>query len=351
MAIKRSYLFGGAVLGVLVGYFVLRGLLGGDKPQAAPAKVDPIPVVQTELADAAERPYAVVVRGRTEAPRTVQVRAATAGVVAETPTPQGTYVHAGRLLCRQAVDAREASLDKARAKLRSVQLQYQANQKLEAKGYRSETQVLAAKADLDQAAADVRQAEVTLEQMNIRAPFDGVFDRRDAEVGAYLAPGQSCGTVIELDPLLFVGDVSETEAARLTAGAGASAKLTTGQIVTGHIRYVARQSDPQTRTYRVEMIAANPGAKIAAGLSAEIRIDAGQGEAHLVPVTALVLDAAGRQGVRFVQPSGLVGFAPVKVVEETPQGVWISGLSGPVRVIVVGQSYVSEGQRVRIAAR
>ena len=35
------------------------------------------------------------------------------------------------------------------------------------------------------------------------------------------------------------------------------------------------------------------------------------------------------------------------VLEETPQGVWVSGLRGPVRVITVGQSYVAEGQKVQ----
>jgi multidrug efflux system membrane fusion protein len=39
------------------------------------------------------------------------------------------------------------------------------------------------------------------------------------------------------------------------------------------------------------------------------------------------------------------------VLDETPAGVWVSGLSGPLRVITVGQSYVSEGQRVRVASR
>ena len=40
-----------------------------------------------------------------------------------------------------------------------------------------------------------------------------------------------------------------------------------------------------------------------------------------------------------------------EVIDETPAGVWVTGLAGPVRVIVVGQSYVSEGQRVRLASR
>ena len=45
-----------------------------------------------------------------------------------------------------------------------------------------------------------RQAEIALAQVNIRAPFAGVFDHRDAEIGTYLSPGQPCGTMIELEP-------------------------------------------------------------------------------------------------------------------------------------------------------
>ena len=69
-----------------------------------------------------------------------------------------------------------------------------------------------------------------------------------------------------------------------------------------------------------------------------------------MPVSALVLDSAGRQGVRYVLAGDRVAFAPVTVVEETPQGVWVTG---PVRarcnVITVGQSYVADGQKVRVA--
>jgi membrane fusion protein, multidrug efflux system len=62
-----------------------------------------------------------------------------------------------------------------------------------------------------------------------------------------------------------------------------------------------------------------------------------------------VLDSAGRQGVRYVRPDDRVAFAPVTVLAETQEGAWISGLSGPTRVITVGHSYVAEGQKVRVA--
>ena len=41
----------------------------------------------------------------------------------------------------------------------------------------------------------------------------------------------------------------------------------------------------------------------------------------------------------------------VTVLEETPEGVWVTGLRGDARVITAGQSYVSEGQKVRASSR
>jgi membrane fusion protein, multidrug efflux system len=254
----------------------------------------------------------------------------------------------GQVLCRLAVDARQAALDQARASLKSRQLQRQAVADLAAKGYRSQTQVLEAQANLDIAQAAVRQAEVVLNQVNIRAPFAGVFDKRDAEVGTYLAPGQPCGTMIELNPLLVVGDVPETEAARLHIGAPATAKLVDGKLLNGKVRYVARDADPQTRTYHIEVAVPNPGMQARSGLSAELRVNAGIGAAHLIPVSSLVLDSAGRQGVRYVE-GGVVRFAPVAIQEETSEGVWVTGLTGTVRLVTVGQSYVADGQKVRVA--
>jgi multidrug efflux system membrane fusion protein len=93
----------------------------------------------------------------------------------------------------------------------------------------------------------------------------------------------------------------------------------------------------------------NPRRDVRSGLSAELHIGAGSGPAHLVPVSALVMNAAGFQGVRYVQADGRVAFAPVTIVEENKDGMWVKGLSGPIELITVGQSYVADGQKVRVA--
>lgn len=352
MRLKSQYLFVVIVVAVLLVAFAVGTVMSrAGKSGSAEAKTtaNALPTVQAVLTPETVREYDVAIRGRTEAARSVIVRSETAGVVAATPAVEGSFVRKGTILCRLNLDARQATVDQARAMYRSRQLQQKASADLHAKGYRSQTQVLQDQANLDAASANVRQAELGVEQMSIRAPFDGVFDKRDAEIGTYLAPGQPCGTMIELNPLLIVGDLPETEASKVQVGAHATAQLTSGETLTGRVRYAAREADAQTRTYRVEIAAANPQ-MTRSGLSASVRISSGSGPAHLVPLSSLVLDAAGRQGVRYVLADNKVAFAAIKVLEETPKGVWVTGLKGPVRVITVGQSYVAEGQKVRVAS-
>jgi multidrug efflux system membrane fusion protein len=352
MRLKPQYLFVVVTVGLVALYFIVRSLFSAAAPHPAQAKAAAPagpPSVQARLVPQVLRPYDVVVRGRTQATRTVVIRSETAGTVAAAPVLQGSFVKQGQVLCRLAVDARQASVDQARAALKSAELAHQQNAELSKQGFRSPTQVLQAQANLDAANAAVRQSEIALAQVNIKAPFAGVFDHRDAEAGAYLAPGQPCGTMIEINPLLIVGDVPETQAASVKVGALATARLVSGQTLTGHIRYVSHDADPQTRTYHLEVTVPNPRLDVRSGLSAELHIGAGSGPAHLVPVSTLVLDSAGRQGVRYVVGDGRVAFAPVTIVEETHDGVWVTGLTGDIQLITVGQSYVADGQKVRVA--
>lgn len=352
MRMKAQYVFVIAVLAVIVLYFIVRSLFGLAAPHHAEAKAKAPaagpPAVQAKLISEVTRQYDVVVRGRTQATRSVVLRSETAGVVAQAPVLQGTYVKQGQVLCRLAVDARQAALDQAKAAQESADLAQKQNEQLAKNGYRSPTQVLQSQANLDAAKAAVRAAEIALGQVNIKAPFNGVFDQRAAEVGTYLGPGQPCGTMIEIDPLLIVGDVPETQAASVHVGAPATARLISGQTITGRIRYIAHDADPQTRTYHLEVTVPNKRLDVRSGLSAELHIGTGSGPAHLIPSSSLVLDSAGRQGVRYLGADGRVVFAPITVVEETSEGLWVTGLSGAVQLITVGQSYVTDGQKVQV---
>ena len=100
-----------------------------------------------------------------------------------------------------------------------------------------------------------------------------------------------------------------------------------------------------TRTFRVEVEVPNPNGKIRAGGTAEIFISTSGERAHLLPQSAMTLNNNGDLGIRAVV-DGLAKFYKVKIVRDTSDGIWLSGLPEKIEVIVVGQEYVIDGRKV-----
>lgn len=338
-----------AILAGLVLYFGARTIFAGagDGAVNETAQV-PFQVVAETVTPAAWRDE-VVVRGRTEALRKVIVRSETAGVVAETPVEPGAVVEKGETLCRLKIDARRAALAEARAALAKADLDYDAAVKLAEAGFRAETGVAAAKAARELARASVEQASVAVAKTEIEAPFAGIFDARLAEAGDFLAIGDPCGVLIQQDPFLVVGAVSERDVAKIAKGDKGVARLAGGETIEGVVRVVATAADEATRTFEVQLEVPNGDGALRDGLTASFTVFADRREAYLIARSALSLDDRGRIGVRFVDAGDTVGFAPVALLGETDKGVWVSGLSGAVRVITRGQDFVTPGQKVAVA--
>ena len=207
-----------------------------------------------------------------------------------------------------------------------------------------------ARAGVRSAEAGVASARKEIERTEIRAPFDGLLETDTAELGALLQPGGICATVIQLDPIKLVGFTPEVDVDRIVVGAPAGARLATGREVLGEVTFLSRSADEATRTFRVEVEAANEDLSIRDGQTAEIFISSDGEAAHLVPQSALTLNDEGRLGVRLVVDAA-AAFAPVSVVRDTQQGIWVTGLDDDVSVIVVGQEFVTDGVPVEVTLR
>ena len=346
MNVPQSVKLAGIILASLVAYFLLRTLFASEPPlDAIAAQEDVFNVVTTTVAPAEWRDE-ISVRGRTKALKKVLVKSETAGVVAKTPVAQGSQVAAGDVLCKVEVDARSAQLSEARAALAKARLDYNAAVELSKDGFRSETGVASARAAYDLAVAAVERASVELSKTEITAPFDGVFDARNVEVGDFVNIGSPCGTVIQQDPFLVVGAVAEKEVQRIRIGDSVKATLATGQAIDGVVRFISRAADPATRTFLVEIEVPNENGDIRDGVTAQFVIFAENRNAHVVPHSALVLHDNGATGVKILTNEERVQFQPVSLLGESDAGVWVAGLNGAVNVIIRGQNFVETGQKV-----
>jgi membrane fusion protein, multidrug efflux system len=345
---KTSYRWATAITAVVVLWLAsgqIAHLLGRHNDGTAQAKTSDIPTVQVMTLNATKRDATLTVRGRTEALHAVDVRAEVDGMVKAIHFDKGDRVKAGDVLCELKINDKGAKFDMARALVSQREKEYSAARNLAAKGYVSETQAKQAAAALEAAQADQRTQQIALENVNIRAPFDGIVDDRYVNEGDYMRTGDKCEMVIAPQPFLAIGTVSEHDVGGLKIGDPASASLVTGQTVDGKIRFIAQRADTATRTFRLEVELPNPDAKLRDGVSADIKIPTRQVMAQKISPGILVLDDNGVYGVRTVEHNR-VRFHPIQIVSDGPDGMWIGGLPDTVTVITVGQEFVNDGARV-----
>lgn len=329
---------------------------------------------------------AVLLRGQTEAARSVTLLSETASTVMSAPLPKGTLVTEGQLLCQLDPGPRDtallearailaearaseptaaATLAEAEALLEEAEINLTAAEKLSEGGFASTTTlasrrasvrtaeagVAAARAGLKSTAAAIQAAEAAIASaekeignLSIHAPFAGLLEDDTAELGSFLAIGGQCATLIALDPIRLTGYLPETEVERVRLGVPAQARLTaSGRDLAGIVTFLSRSADPTTRTFKVEISVPNPDLSIREGQTAAIAISAEGVMAHFLPQSALTLNDEGMLGLRLVGAGNLTEFAPVEVLRDEVAGIWLTGLPDRADVIVIGQDYVIAG--------
>ncbi|MEO1121290.1 MAG: efflux RND transporter periplasmic adaptor subunit, partial [Pseudomonadota bacterium] len=118
-----------------------------------------------------------------------------------------------------------------------------------------------------------------------------------------------------------------------------------GTVSSAVVTFVAQSADPDTRTFRVEAQASNPDGLIRDGMTAELTVPLKGARGHLLPHSALTLNNTGDIGVR-LEVDGEARFAPISILRDSSDGVWVSGLPEAANVIVVGQEFVTDGAAV-----
>jgi multidrug efflux system membrane fusion protein len=346
-----------ALIGAVVG---IRSLMpAGDSIRDVQA--DRIPTLDKALPDgtqgrngmrvvvlrsqAVERPLFLSIGGRTEA-RIVDVKSQAAGTITTAPVSEGAIVEKDALLCGLDVEGASAKVREAEAGMSGKKQAYDAAAKLVANGWATQGRLTSARAALDGAQASLDVARAELRKMQVRAPFRGVFEKRNADVGQFLSPGASCGVVVQLDPIVFVAQATEKQAGQVVVDGAARVRLSDGAEVDGKVTYLARVADTSTRMFRVEISVPNAKGEIPVGRTAEIKIEVGRGYAHRVSPALLAPDDQDRIGVRYVDVGGVVSFVPAEIIDETAEGTWVTGLPRSALLVAEGQENVKAGLRV-----
>ena len=314
------------------------------------AEVVPPPVLRTVAVITPPRvdhARAIRISGQTEAEKRATLAVRVMGVIKELKVKEGEHVNRGDLIMRLDTEDKQAAVHMAETMVKQRKAEAAAAERLAGGGNAPKLQVDQARAALAAAEAQLESAKAELARQEIYAPFNGVIDRVPVERGSSIMAGGEVATLINLDPLLAIGEVSERDLKYLRVGSDADIRLVDGTEVKGTLRYISRDASQNTRTFRIEVAIPNESKELPAGMTAEITLRAPPTDAVILPRSVVTLSNSGDLGIRAVDPQNKVAFFPIDIVDDLPNGLVLGGIPKDARVIVAGQDLVTEGDTVK----
>jgi len=313
----------------------------------------------------------VLLPGTTQAFTDAPIFARTNGYVKAWYFDIGAHVKQGQLLAvietpevDQQLQQARANLETAQANLRQAQItadRWQALLESDSVS-KQETDVAvsalsAMKATVNSNVANVRQLEQLQGFQKIFAPFDGVITARNVDIGVLINAGSLTTSGRELFHMAAIHKlrvfVAVPEIYSRAARPGASATLTLdefpGRSFHGTLVRNANAIDLASRTLNVEVDVDNPGGELLPGAYVFVHLTMPtQVQTLTVPANALLFRAEGLQAA--VVRDGQAQLVPVKIGRDYGITVEIvTGLQPTDQVIVAPSDSLISGTRVRIA--
>jgi RND family efflux transporter MFP subunit len=373
---RRRFLPVSLALAALVGIVAGCGGSSGDEAQAPP----PPPTVTVASPLVQRITEWDEFTGRFEPTSAVEVRARVSGYLQAVGFEDGAMVKEGDVLFiidprpyQTAVDRAKADIDAANARLDWASSQLERAQALAESPAMSAATIderlqdrRAAAAAVEQAKAALQAAQLNLDFTEVRAPISGRVSNRRIDVGNLVTGDPNSTlltTIVTLDPLYFVFDMSEGDflAYQRAVQRGALPSTRDNETIvearlsdeedwpySGTMNFVDNSIDSGSGTIRVRAIFPNPDLFITPGQFGRIRIPSSNPyDAVLVPDSAIVADQSNRV-VMTVAEDGTVEPRVIRPGPPQPGGLRIvrEGLTGIERIIINGLVRARPGGKV-----
>ena len=281
--------------------------------------------------------------GRFEAVASVEVRARVSGFIDKIDFRDGQIVKVGDPLFtidkrpyEIAVESAEAEVARNKAQVDLAELQVGRGASLiasrtitEAEQDSRKSTLAVARAQLKSAEAALRNAQLNLEWTHVTAPIAGRISDRKVDAGNLISGGQTgatlLATIVTLDPIRFVFDISEADHLRysrlILSGALASSRDGANPVRirlsdetdwkrTGKVDFVDNAMTARSGTIRVRALVDNKDQLLTPGIFGRLQLFGGEYDALLVPDSAIISDQA-RKIVFTVGDDGVVQAKPV----------------------------------------
>lgn len=323
-----------------------------SEEKAEPAKVEPtVKALRTVSAVAVpliDHRLTTRISGQTAPDKRAELATRSSGTISMLAFKQGETVKAGDVILDMDSKEKKIAVDAALEVVKQKTSKAEATEALAKRGNVAKLQLDDVRADLQGAQSRYEAAKAELERTQVIAPFDGIIDKIAVENGSSVQQGAPVATLLSLNPIVATGEVSERSLASIKIGSPATVRLVNGAVEEGTVRYISRESNAATRTFRIEVAVQNTDGHIPAGMTAEIDLKSDAVKAIKLPRSAVTLNADGALGVRAVDKDNTVIFLKVELIDDATDAIVLTGVAEGTKVIVSGQDFVADGDSVTV---
>ena len=263
------------------------------------------------------------------------------------------------------------NLESAQASLLKAKKIFESSKKLEAKGIKTELDVVekfanfkvaeAALSDLLNISEDVEvteslsnlekiifEIEKIKEQIaftNITSPRTGWIENIEVDVGEYVHYNMAVARLIGLRELVLDMQIPQSNIGDIKLGDPVEVTFNKKQYYKGRVQKIGAIANDSTRTFDVEIYIKNSDANLRAGMSGEAKIIIDKVMAFRMSPAHLTTDNSGTLYAKTIGPNEAVENRAIKIIKTQNNLAYISGLSDNSIVLKTGQAYLKEGDK------
>ncbi|MBT3344468.1 MAG: efflux RND transporter periplasmic adaptor subunit [Gemmatimonadetes bacterium] len=287
-------------------------------------------------------------------PRRVTIVASqTDGIVVGRAKEAGQTVRRNEAIYRLDNDQLRAGLIAALADVKLHRFRQEQSAQLLAQNAISEDAALETEVELDRARSQLQDLQSRLDDLTIRAPFDGHIVEPLVELGQWVNRGDGVVRVVSTDTVRVYVNVPERHVSQLQLGQEVDVVIGAlgTDIITARIVAILAQGYADSHTFPVVVEFLNPTGRIRAGMAARVNLSVQQpGDVLLVHKDAVVNSVRGT--FLFVAQDGSAVQRTVQTGLAHQGYVAVEGDLQPGELAIVrGNERLQDGQAIRVVRK
>ncbi|MBW2079089.1 MAG: efflux RND transporter periplasmic adaptor subunit [Deltaproteobacteria bacterium] len=208
-------------------------------------------------------------------------------------------------------------------------------------------------AQIRQAEAALRLAQIHLKNTTIRAPISGIISKRFLDQGAFVSTTAPIVRIVAMDRVKALVQVVESDLAQIRVGAKADIHVDAyqEQVFRGEVSRISPTVDPESRMADVEIEVENMDHRLKPGMFARVNLVVQRRDGVLLLVKDSLIRERGHTRV-FVHENGRALLREISLGLEGEKYVEVlRGLREGEEVIVAGQYELKDMMPVRVIRR